>query len=85
MRVNDFVIVADPNPVYGNWNVGRIIQLFFGENSQVRNFQVKIAAGPYTHARSPRSPLFILLKVLLSTVRFPHCGGMFGLHTRDTG
>lgn len=48
VRVNDFVIVADPNPIHVNWNVWRIIQVFPGEDGVVRNFQVKTGAGTYT-------------------------------------
>ena len=50
VKVNDFVIVADPNPVRGKWNVGRVLQVFPGEDRLVRNVQMKTASGTYTHS-----------------------------------
>ena len=50
VKVNDFVIVADPNPVRGKWNVGRVLQVFPGEDGLVRNVQVKTASGAYTRS-----------------------------------
>ena len=50
VKVKDFVIVADPNPVPGKWNVGRVLQVFPGEDGLVRNVQVKTASGTYTRS-----------------------------------
>ena len=47
VRVDDFVIVADPNAVRGKWNVGKVRQVFPGEDGLVRNVQVETAAGNY--------------------------------------
>ena len=47
VAVDDFVIVADANPVRGKWSAGRILQVFPGEDGIVRNVQVKTSAGTY--------------------------------------
>ena len=48
VKVNDFVIVADQNPIRGKWNVGRILQVFSGTDGLVRDVEVKTASGTYT-------------------------------------
>ena len=48
VKVNDFVIVADQNPIRGKWNAGRILQVFPGTDGLVRNVEVKTASGTYT-------------------------------------
>ena len=50
VKVNDFAIVADPNPVRGKWNAGRVLQVFPGEDGLVRNVQVNMASGTYTRS-----------------------------------
>ena len=47
VKVNDFVIVADQNPIRGKWNVDRILQLFPGTDGLVQNAEVKTAPGKY--------------------------------------
>ena len=49
VMVGDLVIVADPNAVRGKWHIGKVLQVFPGEDGLVRNVQVKMAAGTYTH------------------------------------
>ena len=48
VKVNDFVIVADQNPIRGKWNAGRILQVFPGTDGLVQNVEVKTASGTYT-------------------------------------
>ena len=48
VKVNDFVIVADQNPLTEKWNVGRILRVFAGTDGLVRNVEVKTASGTYT-------------------------------------
>ena len=45
VKVGDFVIVADPNAVRGKWHMGKVVQVFPGEDSLVRNVQVKMATA----------------------------------------
>ena len=45
VKVGDFVIVADPNTVRGKWHMGKVVQVFPGEDSLVRNVQVKMATA----------------------------------------
>ena len=49
VAVDDFVIMADSNAVRGRWNMGKILQVFPGEDGLVRNIQVKMASGTYMH------------------------------------
>ena len=37
VRVDDYVVVADPNAVRGKWETGRILEVFPGEDGFVRN------------------------------------------------
>ena len=48
VRVNDIVIVADSNAVRGKWIVGRVIEVYPGKDSKVRNIKVKTASGEYS-------------------------------------
>ena len=48
VKVSDFVIVADQNPIRGKWNVGRILQVSPGTDGLVQNFEVKTASETYT-------------------------------------
>ena len=48
VKVDDFVIVSDQNPVRGKWNAGRILQVFPGTDGLVRDVEVKTASGTYT-------------------------------------
>ena len=45
VRVDDFVVVADPNAVRGKWTVGRVREVYPGADSRVRNVEVETAAG----------------------------------------
>ena len=45
VKVNDFVIVSDPNAVRGKWNTGRIVEVFPGDDNLVRNVKVRTATG----------------------------------------
>jgi hypothetical protein len=47
VRVDDWVIIADPNAVPGNWQNGKIIRVFPGDDGLVRNLEVKTATGNY--------------------------------------
>ena len=47
IRVDDYVIVADPNAVRGKWTTGRIVQVFPGEDGLVRNVKVRTSTGTY--------------------------------------
>lgn len=47
VQVGDFVIVADPNAVRGEWQTGRVVEVFPGEDGRVRNIKVKTATGNY--------------------------------------
>lgn len=48
VKVNDFVIVSDSNTVRGKWNIGRIVEVFQGDDGLVRNVKVKTTAGIYS-------------------------------------
>ena len=47
IRVDDFVIVQTPNAIRGNWNIGRIVDVYPGQDGKVRNVRVKTTAGVY--------------------------------------
>ena len=47
VRVDDFVMVQTPNAVRGNWNVGRIVNVYPGQDGKVRNVKVKTRTGEY--------------------------------------
>ena len=47
VRVDDFVIVQTPNATRGNWNIGRIVDVYPGQDGKVRNVRVKTTAGVY--------------------------------------
>ena len=47
VRVDDFVIVESPKAVRGNWNVGRIVEVYPGQDGKVRNVRVKTHTGEY--------------------------------------
>ena len=42
-RVDDIVIMQDTNTIRGLWTVGRIINVYPGEDGKVRNVRVKTA------------------------------------------
>ena len=47
MQVDDFVIVQTPNAIRGNWNTGRIVNVYPGQDGKVRNVRVKTGIGEY--------------------------------------
>ena len=47
VRVGDFVIVESPNAVRGSWNIGRIVNVYPGQDGKVRNVRVKTRTGEY--------------------------------------
>ena len=47
VRVDDVVMLSDPNAVRGNWTIGRVVQVFPGSNNKIRNVKVKTAKGVY--------------------------------------
>ena len=47
VRVDDFVLVESPKAVRGNWNVGRIVEVYPGQDGKVRNVRVKTHTGEY--------------------------------------
>jgi hypothetical protein len=48
VQVDDIVIVADGNAVRGKWNVGRVVEVYPGQDGKVRNIKVKTASGEYS-------------------------------------
>jgi hypothetical protein len=44
VQVDDVVIVADGNAVRGKWNVGRVVEVYPGQDGKVRNIKVKTAS-----------------------------------------
>ena len=47
VQVGDFVIVQTPHAIRGNWNIGRSIDVYPGQDDKVRNVWVKTTAGVY--------------------------------------
>ena len=47
VRLDDFVIVESPKAVRGNWNVGRVVDVYPGQDSKVRNVRLKTRTGEY--------------------------------------
>lgn len=45
--------MADSNAVRGKWSLGRVIQVYPGEDGLVRNVQVKTATGTYVRPIFP--------------------------------
>ena len=41
------MIVQTPGAVRGNWNVGRVVSVYPGQNGRVRNVKVKTRTGEY--------------------------------------
>jgi hypothetical protein len=60
VRVDDCVIVADPNAIRGKWHMGRVVQVFPGADGFVRNVEVKTATGTY---RRPITKLCVVYPV----------------------
>ena len=47
VQIDDFVLIKDQNPVRGNWTKGRVVDVFPGNDSKVRNVKVKTVKGTY--------------------------------------
>jgi hypothetical protein len=48
VQVDDVVIVADGNAMPGKWNVGRVVEVYPGQDGKLRNIKVKTASGEYS-------------------------------------
>ena len=48
VKVDDFVIVSDNNVVRGKWIIGRIIEVYPGQDGKVRNVRVRTPSGDYS-------------------------------------
>ena len=48
VRVNDMVTYADDNAIRGKWTLGRIVEVYPGEDGRTRNVKVKTATGEYS-------------------------------------
>ena len=47
VRVDDIVVVQDPNAIRGNWITGRIVKVYPGNDGRIRNVKVKTATSSY--------------------------------------
>ncbi len=47
VRVDDIVVVQDPNAIRGNWVTGRIVKVYPGNDGRIRNVKVKTATSSY--------------------------------------
>ena len=50
VKVDDFVIVSDNNAVRGKWIIGRIIEVYPGQDGNVRNVKVRTPSGEYSRS-----------------------------------
>ena len=48
VQVNDMVMYAEDNAVRGKWTLGRIIEVYPGEDGRTRNVRIKTAGGDYS-------------------------------------
>ena len=48
VQVDDFVMVAEPNAVRGKWIIGRVVEVYPGQDGRVRNVKVKTPTGEYS-------------------------------------
>ena len=48
VQVDDFVMVAEPNTVRGKWIIGRIVEVYPGQDGRVRKVKVKTPSGEYS-------------------------------------
>lgn len=58
VQVNDYVLVAEPNPFRGKWTKGLIVKVFPGDDGKVRNVRVKTLVGEYER---PITKIVVLL------------------------
>ena len=47
VQVDDFVIVQTSSAIRGTWNVGRVVNVYPGQDGKVRNVKVKTRTGEY--------------------------------------
>ena len=47
VRVDDIVVLSDPNAVRGNWTLGRVAHVYPGSDGKVRNIKVRTAKAEY--------------------------------------
>ena len=47
VRVDDIVMVADPNAVRGKWTIGRVMSVYPGSDGKIRNVKVKTSTSEY--------------------------------------
>ena len=47
VRIDDVVIVQDPNAVRGKWTIGRVINVYPGKDGRVRNVKLKTPTTEY--------------------------------------
>ena len=47
MRVDDVVIVQDPNAVHGKWTIGRVINVYPGKDGRVCDVKLKTPTTKY--------------------------------------
>ncbi|XP_033646408.1 uncharacterized protein LOC117305638 [Asterias rubens] len=58
--VDDVVILAEPNLIRGKWNIGRVTEVYPGEDGHVRNVKVTTAHGDY---RRPITKIAVIYPV----------------------
>ena len=47
VRVDDIVVMEDANAVRGSWTIGRIVNVYPGNDGRIRNVKVKTASSEY--------------------------------------
>ena len=47
VRVDNIVMVADPNAVCGKWTIGRVMSVYPGSDGKIRNVKVKTPTSEY--------------------------------------
>ena len=47
VQVDDIVMVADPNAVCGKWTIGRVMSVYPGSDSKIRNVKVNTPTSEY--------------------------------------
>ena len=55
--VNSLVLIVDENAPRGKWPIGRITEVFPGDDGLVRSVRVKTASGEYTRPITKLCPL----------------------------